>query len=164
VIEQTTRERTIRWDDPKAFVEATRGLSGIEALRLALEPGASLAPIGTLMNFRLVEVNEGHVVFEGEPAEYHYNPIGLVHGGFALTLMDSALGCAIHSSLAAGVGYASTDLQLRFVRPITGDTGLVRCEGRTVHLGRTTAIAEGRLTDAGGKLLATGTTACAIFR
>jgi uncharacterized protein (TIGR00369 family) len=156
---ETTRERTVRWDDPKAFVEATRGLSGIEALRLAI-----MAPIGALMNFRLVEVNEGHVVFEGEPAEYHYNPIGLVHGGFALTLMDSALGCAIHSALPAGVGYASTDLQVRFVRPITGETGFVRCEGRTVHVGRTTAIADGRLTDATGKLLATGTTACAIFR
>jgi uncharacterized protein (TIGR00369 family) len=161
---EPARERTIRWDDPKAFVDASRGRSGLEVLRSALEPGGHLAPIGVLMNFWLVEVNEGHVVFEGEPGEYHYNPIGIVHGGFALTLMDSALGCAVHSALPADVGYASTDLQLRFVRPMTGETGRVRCEGRTVHVGRTTAIAEGRLTDANGKLLATGTTACAIFR
>lgn len=161
---EPVRERTIRWEDPKAFVEASRGRSGLEVLRSVLEPGAHMPPIGVLMNFWIVEVNEGHVVFEGEPGEYHYNPIGIVHGGFALALMDSALGCSIHSALPADVGYASTDLQLRFVRPMTGETGRVRCEGRAVHVGRTTAIAEGRLTDAKGKLLATGTTACAIFR
>jgi uncharacterized protein (TIGR00369 family) len=164
VIEQPIRERTIRWDDPAAFVAGSRGRTGLEILRTVVEGTAPLAPIGVLMNFRLVEANEGHVVFEGEPGEYHYNPIGIVHGGFALTLLDSALGCAVHSALPADVGYASTDVQVRFVRGMTVATGTVRCEARTVHVGRTTGLAEGRITDANGKLIATGTTACAIFR
>ncbi len=157
------RERTIRWEDPSDMAEKVRGLSGVEALRL-LRDGTNQPPIGALMDFRLVEVEEGRVVFEGEPAEFHYNPIGSVHGGFALTLFDSALGCAVHSALPAGVGYTSTDVQVRFIRGMNKDTGTVRCEARALHVGRTTAIAEARLTDARGKLLGIGTTACAVFR
>jgi uncharacterized protein (TIGR00369 family) len=164
VIDQPVRERLVRWDDPAAFIASSRGLTGLEALRSVLGSDGPKPPIGSLMNFWLVEVNEGHAVFEGEPGEYHYNPIGTVHGGFALALMDSALGCSVHSALPADVGYTTTDVQVRFIRGMTAATGRVRCEGRTLHVGRTTGIAEARLTDSRGKLLATGTTACAIFR
>lgn len=160
---EPARERTIRWDDPREMAEKVRGLSGVEALRL-LRDGTTQPPIGALMNFRLVEVEEGRVVFEGEPSEFHYNPIGSVHGGFALTLFDSALGCAVHSALPTGVGYTSTDVQVRFIRGMNKDTGTVRCEARALHVGRTTGIAEAHLTDGAGKLLGIGTTACAIFR
>jgi uncharacterized protein (TIGR00369 family) len=159
----SVRERTIRWHDPLAIADKVRNLSGLEALRLALTTETP-PPIMTLMNIRLVEIEEGRAVFEGEPGEYHYNPIGSVHGGFALTIMDSAMGCAVHSALPAGVGYTTTDVQVRFIRGMTAETGVVRCEGRTLHVGRTTGVAEGKLFDQRGKLLASGTTACAIFR
>jgi uncharacterized protein (TIGR00369 family) len=158
------RTRTITWSDPLAHLDAMRTMSGLDALRTLTRGEAEAPPIAHLMNIRLVEVEEGIAVFEGTPAEYHYNPIGVVHGGFALTMLDSALGCAVHSTLPAGVGYTTMDTQVRFIRGITKDTGLVRAIGKVVHTGRSTAIAEGQLTDDAGKLLAVGTTACAIFR
>jgi len=158
------RERVIRWEEPVAAAQAARTMSGLEALRAIRDGGVSQPPIAVLMNIWLTDIEEGRVVFEGDPAEYHYNPIGVVHGGFALTIADSALGCAVHSMLPAGVGYTSTDIQLRYIRAITKDTGRVRCEARTLHVGRTTGVSEARLTDANGKLLATATMACAIFR
>jgi uncharacterized protein (TIGR00369 family) len=157
------RIRTISWSDPIAMAGKIRDLSGFDALRLALA-GETPPPIATLMNIRITEVDEGRVVFEGEPDEYHYNPIGTVHGGFALTLFDSALGCAVHSALPAGVRYTTTDVQVRFIRAMTKDTGTVRCEAHVLHVGRSTAIAEAKLVDRSGTLLGTGTTGCAIFR
>jgi uncharacterized protein (TIGR00369 family) len=163
VIEQT-RERLVRWEDPQASLAIVAGLSGLDAMRLMVEGKVPPPPIAQLMNIRLVEVEEGRVVFEGEPGEEHYNPIGIVHGGFALTILDSALGCAIHTSLPAGTRYATTDVQVRLVRALTKDTGRVRCEARVQHVGRSIGISEGTLVDGKGKLLATGTTACAIMR
>ena len=161
---QTTRERTITWHDPVASAGALRELSGIDAMRAVLDGAVPPPPIAVLMGFRLAEVAEGRVVFEGTPDEVHYNPIGSVHGGFALTLFDSALGCAIHTMLPAGVGYATTDVQVRLLRAITKDTGTVRCEAVAVHVGRSTATSEARLYDGAGRLLGTGTTGCAVLR
>jgi uncharacterized protein (TIGR00369 family) len=158
------RSRTITWEDPSLLVEIARGKSGLEALRAIMDGTAANPPIGQLLAFRLVAAEDGLAAFEAEPAEFHYNPIGVVHGGFAMTLLDSALGCAVLSTLPAGVTYTTTDTQVRFIRPITTATGTVRCEGRIIHVGRTTGIAEGRLTSAAGKVLATGTSACAILR
>ena len=103
-------------------------------------------------------------VFAVEPAEYHYNPIGVVHGGVAATLLDSAMGCAVHSALPAGAGYTSLEIKVNFVRPLTAETGRVRCEAKLIHLGGRTATAEGRVVDEAGKLYAHGTTTCLIFR
>jgi uncharacterized protein (TIGR00369 family) len=137
---------------------------GLAFLTAMLHGEIPIAPIAELLGISLTEVDKGRAVFEGEPNERVFNPLGIVHGGYASALLDSAMGCAIHSTLPAGVGYGTTDLQVRFIRPMTDTTGRVRCEGTVVHAGRTTAIAEGRLTDAAGKLIAIGTTACAIFR
>jgi uncharacterized protein (TIGR00369 family) len=161
---QVTRERLIRWEDPIASAGFLRGLSGLEAMRAVRDGTVPPPPIAALMDFRVAEVDEGRVVFEGTPSEMHYNPIGSVHGGFALTLFDSALGCAIHTMLPAGVGYATTDVQVRLIRGITKDTGTVRCEARAVHVGRSTATAEAKLLDSEGRLLGTGTTGCAVLR
>jgi uncharacterized protein (TIGR00369 family) len=161
---QATRERLVRWEDPAASLEIVRTSAGIEALRALVEGRAAPPPIAVLMNIRLVEVAEGHAVFEGEPGEEHYNPIGSVHGGFALTIMDSALGCSIHTMLPAGVGYTTSDVQVRFIRGMTKDTGTVRCEGTALHVGRSTAVAEAKLYDRERRLLAVGTTTCAILR
>ena len=102
-------------------------------------------------------------MFTGEPQARHYNPIGTVHGGFAMTLLDSALACAIHSTLAKGETYTTLEIKVNLVRPLTKETGLVRAEGRILHRGRTLATSEGDIKDAGGKLYAHATTTCMIF-
>jgi len=158
------RTRTVTWADPLDALERMRGLSGVDALRTILRGDIPAPPIAVTMNIWLAEVDEGRVVFEGDPGEFHYNPIGSVHGGFAATLFDSAMGCAVHSKLPAGVGYATLDLHVRYTRPISTKTGLVRCEARAVHVGKTIATAEADLTDARGRLLGHGTSSCAIFR
>jgi uncharacterized protein (TIGR00369 family) len=116
------------------------------------------------MNFGLAELEEGRAVFTVEPAEYHYNPIGVVHGGLAATLLDSAMGCAVHSTLPAGAGYTTLEVKVNFVRPLTAETGEVRCEAEVIHVGGRTATAEGKVLDASGKLYAHATTTCIIFR
>jgi len=162
---EVVRERIVRWEDPHAGAAAIRALSGLDAMRAMIAGEVPTPPIALLMGFRLAEADEGRVVFVAEnPDESLYNPIGIVHGGFACTILDSAMGCAVHSTLAAGVGYSTTDVQIRFIRAITAGTGPVRCEAKVLHAGRSTAVAEGRLTDGTGRLLAAGTTACAVLR
>ncbi len=158
------RTRTVRWEDPHALAEAARGLSGLEFLRKVVSGELPRPPIGALMNFGIVELSEGRAVFEAVPAEYHYNPIGVVHGGLAMTLLDSAMGCAVHSTLPAGAGYTTLEVKVNFVRPLTAETGEVRCEARVIHVGGRTATAEGRVVDAEGRLYAHATTTCMIFR
>jgi uncharacterized protein (TIGR00369 family) len=162
---ETKRSRTITWADPFAIPKATVGKSGLEALREVFEGRLPPPPIAETMGFEGVHVEEGKAVFEGEPAEYLYNPIGVVHGGFAMTLLDSAMGCAVHSTLKVGERYTTLEVKTNFVRPITVDTGRVRCEGTVIHRGGTIATAEGKLIAIeGGKLLAHGTTTCLIAR
>lgn len=120
-------------------------------------------PMTATLGFRLAEVERGRAVFEGVPEFRHYNPIGTVHGGFAMTLLDSALGCAVFSTTAKGEGWTTLEMKVNFVRPVTQDTGIVRAEGRIIHRGRTIATAEGDLRDRAGTLLAHATTTCAIF-
>jgi uncharacterized protein (TIGR00369 family) len=146
-------------------VEAARDLAqldGLTAMRAVISGELPPPPIATLLGFDLVEVQEGRVVFAVEPGEQHYNPIGMVHGGLAATLIDSASGCAVHTTLPAGTGYTTTDVQVRFVRPITLDTGRIECIGEVVHRGRTLATAEARVV-AGERLLAHGTASLLIL-
>lgn len=143
---------------------AAREMSGLEFLQAVVKQELPPAPIAELMGFGSVEVEEGRVVFACEPAEYHYNPIGTVHGGVASTLLDSAMGCAVHSTLPAGAGYTTLELKVNMLRPITVSTGRLLCEGCTVHVGGRVATAEGRLTDEAGKLYAHATTTCMLFR
>ena len=162
--DEPTRTRTISWEDPRALAEAGRGLSGLEYLRRIVAGELPRPPIGALMGFGIAELEEGRAVFTAEPAEFHYNPIGVVHGGLAATLLDSAMGCAVHSTLPAGAGYTTLEIKVNYVRPLTAETGLVRCEARVIYVGGRTATAEGRVLDASGKLYAHGTTTCLIFR
>jgi uncharacterized protein (TIGR00369 family) len=136
------------------------GVAVLEAMaRGALPP----APIALTLGFRLVEVEVGRVVFEGLPAATHYNPQGTVHGGYAATLLDSAMGCAVHSALEAATGYTTLEIKVNYVRPITAETGLVRAEGTLLHRGRRTATSEARLVDPAGKLLAHGSCTCLLL-
>ena len=159
-----TRTRTISWEDPRALAEAGRGLSGLEYLRKIVAGELPRPPIGVLMNFNITELSEGRAVFTVEPAEYHYNPIGVVHGGLAATLLDSAMGCAVHSTLPAGGGYTTLEIKVNYIRPMTAETRRVRCDAKVIHVGGRTATAAGRIEDERGKLYAHGTTTCIIFR
>ncbi len=160
----TERIRTVSWEDPAPGAEAAGGMSGLEYLRTMMRGGLPGPPFARLIGFGFVEVEEGRVVFECEPAEYHYNPIGSVHGGLACTLFDSAMGCAVHTELPAGAGYTTVELKVNFLRPITTATGRLLCEGRAIHVGGRIATAEARLTDESGKLHGHATTTCMIFR
>lgn len=150
--------------DPLLLAARGRELSGLDYVRAIFSEELPPPPIAVLMDFRGVEVEPGRAVFEMVPGQQHYNPIGSVHGGVALTLLDSAMGCAVHTLLERGVGYTTLEVKTNFVRPILADTGLIRCEGTVLHAGSRVATAEGRLTDSGGKLLAHGTTTCLIIR
>ncbi len=138
------------------------GLSGLEQLR-ALMASARRPGIGQALQFTLAEVSEGRVVFEGVPGEHAYNPIGTVHGGYAATLLDSACGCAVHSSLAAGQGYTTLELKVAYHKAMTSKTGMVRAIGTVLSLGRRAAFAEARLEDASGRLLASATSTLLVI-
>ncbi|MCX5538227.1 PaaI family thioesterase [Paraburkholderia sp. CNPSo 3076] len=142
--------------------EMPAGLTGVEQLQRMLH-GSRGPAIGETLGFRLVEVEEGRVVFEGTPGLHVYNPIGTVHGGYAATLLDSACGCAAHSRLSANQGYTTLELKVAYHRPMTADTGVVRAEGRVLSIGRRAAFAEGSVTDAQGKLYASATSTLLVF-
>jgi uncharacterized protein (TIGR00369 family) len=159
-----TRSRTISWQDPLASAAIGAEMAGLDYVRAIQSGEIPPPPIAVVMNFSIAELEEGRAVFVGEPGEEHYNPIGVVHGGYASTILDSALGCSVHTTLPAGAGYTSQTLEVKYLRPITRDTGGVRSEAEVIHRGRKTATAEARLTAVeGGKLLATGTSTCLIF-
>ncbi len=136
-------------------------LSGLEQLRAAFD--GAFKGIGKTLNFRPVTLEEGRVVFEGLPDQSVYNPIGSVHGGYAATLLDSAMGCAVHSTLKAGQSFTTLELKIAYHRAMTEDSGPVRAEGKIISVGRRAAFAEGRLVDAQGRLCASGTTTCLVI-
>lgn len=162
--ESGARSRTATWDNPLISASAARELSGRAFLEAMARGELPAPPVMRLLNTGFAELDEGRVVFTMEPAEYHYNPIGSVHGGVITTLCDSAMGCAVHSTLPAGAGYTTVELKVNFLRPITVATGVVRCEGRVIHVGGRIATAEASLVDAAGRLYAHATTTCMLFR
>lgn len=152
-------ERTYGLADPADLA----AMSGIELLRGMVAGRVPSPAIGRTMGVRLVEVEPGRAVFEGEPGPHLLNPLGSVHGGWALTLIDSAAGCAVHTELDAGIGYATVETKVNFTRPIGPDAGTVRCEGRVLTRGRQIATAEARLLSLEGKVLAHGSSTLIIL-
>ena len=146
-----------------ASLETMKSMSGIEFLRRIADGRLPAPPITQTLGFRIAEVQEGYVRFEMTPEFKHYNPLGGVHGGVAATLLDSCMSCAVQTHLAKGQGYTTLELKVNLVRPITATTGLIRAEGRSLHAGRRSGTAEGRILDAKGTLLAHGTTTCLLF-
>lgn len=143
--------------------ERMRSMSGMEMFA-AIRRGELPTPmIGRTLDFMAISFEPGRFVFQGTPRIEHYNPMGIVHGGYAATLLDSCVGCAVHTMLPAGVGYTTLELKVNYLRAMTEHTGPVRAEGKTISVGKQTAVAEGRLTDANGKLLAFATTTCLVF-
>lgn len=158
------RSLNIAWEDPLAAFAAGRSYATpIDYLRAIRDGRLPAPPIAKLLGMDLVEVEEGRAVFALTPGEHHYNPIATVHGGIALTLLDSAMSCSVHTLLPPGKGYTTLELKVNMVRAITLKTGPVRATGKIVHMGRQTATAEGRLEDAAGKLYAHGTTTCIVL-
>jgi uncharacterized protein (TIGR00369 family) len=157
-----TRTRLIEWQEPVVDRAKIASMSGLDYLRQLLQSGVGI-PIGALMDFRAIKFEQGMAVFAGTPAEFHYNPIGVVHGGFAATLLDSALGCSVHTTLKPGFAYTTIELKVNYVRALRKDTGSVTCEAKVIHAGGRIATAEARVIDAGGKLYAHGSTTCLIM-
>ena len=158
------RSLTISWEDPLSGLPQRKRMSGREYLELIKRGEAPPPPIALLMDIDLVEVGEGRATFEGHPAEQHYNPIGVVHGGYVATLLDSAMGCAVETLQSAGTGYTTLELKVNFTRPLTTETGRVLAEGVVVHAGSRVATAEGRVFSAEtGKLLAHGTSTLLVL-
>jgi uncharacterized protein (TIGR00369 family) len=137
--------------------------SGLELLQRLIAGQYPAPPIAGLLNFGLIEVGEGRALFRGMPNRRHLNPLGTVHGGWAATVMDSALACAVQTTLKKGEAYTTVEFKVNLTRPILPDIGEVACEGRVVHRGRTLAVSEATLKDKNDKLLAFGTETCAIF-
>ena len=158
-----SRSLTLTWQDPMPLAQAARTMSGLEFLRAVRDGKLSPAPIQELIGMKLAEVDEGRAVWELVPAEQHYNPIGVAHAGIAATLLDSAMACAVHSTLTPGKGYTTLEFKINLVRGVTLKSGNLRAIGKLVHSGRTTATAEARLEDASGALYAHATTTCIIL-
>jgi len=157
------RTRTYSWEDPLALHSQMVGRSGLEVVQMMVSGALSSPPIAETLGFRLVEASPGRAVFECEPAEYHYNPIGTVHAGLATTLMDSAMGLAFVTTLDAGVGWTTLELKANFTRAMTTETGVVRCIGTVIHPGRRVATTEARIEDAEGRLYAHGTSTILVL-
>ncbi|MGI9026686.1 MAG: PaaI family thioesterase [Burkholderiaceae bacterium] len=143
--------------------EKMRTMSGLEVFAAIRRGELPAPPIGHLLGFVVIEFEQGRVVFQGTPRLEHYNPLGVVHGGYAATLLDSCVGCAVQTMLPAGKGYTTLELKVNFIRAMTDKTGPVRAEGKVISVGNQAGVAEGRLTDASGRLLAFATTTCLIF-
>ncbi len=143
--------------------EQLAGLTGLEVLAAMLAGQLPPPPIAETLDILLISVASGEAVFQGWPRPRHYNPMGIVHGGWFATVLDSAMGCAVHSTLPAGKGYTTLEIKLNMVRPLTDAVPLVRAEGQVVHPGRQVATAEARLVGPDGKLYAHASTTCLIF-
>lgn len=164
-----------RWEADEAAVRArlaapgtaspaqVEGLSGMEVFQAIFEGRLPQPPIGESMDFLPVHMGHGEAVFQGRPKRRYFNPLGTVHGGWFATLLDSAVGCAVHTALPAGRGYTTLELKVNMIRALTDAVPLVRAEGKVIHLGRQVATAEGRLVGPDGKLYAHATTTCLVF-
>jgi uncharacterized protein (TIGR00369 family) len=157
------RERTVRWYDPMIGAGAGRSMAGLDYLRSMLAGELPPPPIAATLGFSLHSVEIGEAVFVGAPDESVYNPIGVVHGGLVCTLLDSALGCAVHSTLAAGTGYTSIELKVNYLRPVTAASGVLTARGWVTKPGRRVAFADGDVRDANGTVLATATGSCLVM-
>ncbi len=161
---EPARTRTFGWDDPQVTAAGMQGRTGLQFIEALASGEVPPAPIAQTLGFAgVTDVADGHVVFEMDPAEFHFNPIGSVHGGVYATLLDSACGCAVQTKLPEGVGYTSVDLSVKFLGAARIGSGTLRCTGTVTHFGRRTALAEARIEDASGRLLATATSTCLIL-
>ena len=157
------RSRTVTWTDPMALAGRGREFAGLELMRAMIAGEIPGPPIASLMNMRAVSADEGTVTFTCEPDESAYNPLGMVHGGLVCTLLDTVLGCAVHTTLPKGVGYTSMEIKVSYLRPVYAGTGELTAVGTVTKPGRRAAFAEGTVHDAAGKLVATASSTLLVF-
>lgn len=157
------RSKTIEWRDPLGPALAARELDGLSYLRAIVDGDIPAPPIASLMNLQFVDAEPGHVVFALDPDESQYNPIGAVHGGVMCTLLDSVVGCAVHSTLPAGLGYTSVEIKVNYLRGVSRDSGTLTATGTVKKPGRRIAFAEGEVTDSQGRVVATATSTLLVF-
>lgn len=158
------RSRTFRWTDPAEFAGPIARMSGLEFMRAFVDGKLPAPPFMEMLGIRIASVEPGSVAFEFEPAEYMYSPLGNVHGGVVTTLLDTAMGCSLHSTLPAGVGYTTLELKVNFLRSVTGRSGTLRAVGSVVHSGARVAVAEARMTDRDQRLQAHASSTLLILR
>jgi uncharacterized protein (TIGR00369 family) len=161
--QQIARTRTYTWEDPSISASAMAHLGGLEILQAMGAGEIPPPPVMHTLGMSGVEVVEGGVVFRLEPQEFHYNPLGTMHGGVLATLLDSAAGCAVHTTLPAGMAYTSLDLTTKFLRPVTVRSGTLRCEGTVLSRGSRVALAQAQVFDGADRLVAHATSSCLIF-
>jgi uncharacterized protein (TIGR00369 family) len=149
--------------DPAGLAVQSLAFDGLSLMRGVQDGRIAPPPIAVTMQFSILEIEAGRVVFGAIPAKWQYNPIGSVHGGVLSTLLDTAAGCAVHTTLPVGRGYTSLDLSVKFLRPVTVETGPIAATGTVLSSGRRTALAEARLTDGSGRLLAHASSTCLLF-
>jgi len=157
------RQRVVAWDDPALGAAAMPSMSGLEYLHAMMGKKLPPPPMGELLNMTLVEAAPGTATFTCQPDESHYNPIGSVHGGLLCTLLDSALGCAVQTTLPKGQGYTSIEIKVNYLRSVQADSGPLTCVGVVSKPGNRVAFADGTVTDAKGKLVATATGSLLVF-
>jgi uncharacterized protein (TIGR00369 family) len=157
------RALVVTREDPLATARVGAAMSGIDYMRAVAAGRLPAPPIARLMGFELEEIAEGRVVFAVTPGEQHYNPIGVAHGGLAATLLDSCMGCCIHTMLPKGRAYTTLEIKVNYVRALKSETGRVRAVGTVIHMGGQVATAEGRIVDDAGVVYAHGTTTCIVF-
>lgn len=160
----TNRTRAYEWADPLETAAKAKAMRGLDFLNGILAGEIPPPPIAQTLDFIPLSVEEGVVVFEFEPREFHYNPIGSVHGGVISTVLDTVMGCALHAALPQGVAYTTLELKINFIKGVTYKSGKMKAEGRLIHLGKSTALIESDLRDEEGKLYAHGVSTCMIMR
>ena len=158
-----TRVRSYEWHDPTRLGAAARELTGLAFITAIFNGALPPPPIASTLSLEGADVTEGEVTFAFRPQEIHYNPLGTVHGGVLSTILDSALGCAVHTTLKRGQGFTSLTLEVKFLRAANAESGLLRCTGKVVSRGKTIATAEGAVRDERGRIFATATTTCMLF-
>ncbi|MEV8511065.1 PaaI family thioesterase [Dactylosporangium sp. NPDC051484] len=157
------RSRTFSWSDPMLHAAEIGRRGGLELLQAMSRGELPAPPVTHLLGAGRIEAEAGRVVVTLEPQEFHYNPLGSIHGGVLATLLDTAAACAVHSTLPAGVGYTTLDLTTKFLRPASIASGVLTCEGTVISKGRRTALAQAQITDARGALVAHATSTCMLF-
>lgn len=158
------RTRTYEWIDPLDTAAKSKSMAGYDFLQGILSGTIPQPPVAQTLDFKPSSLEAGKVIFDFEPKEFHYNPIGTVHGGVISTVLDTVLGCALHSMLAKGVAYTTLELKVNFVKAVTISSGRLKAEGRLIHLGKSTALVEADLKDDSGRLYAHAISTCMLFQ
>jgi len=159
------RTKTISWGDPQINKrDAASSISGLDYLKSIKENRISPSPVANLVGYKIYEVDEGFAVFELDPAEYHYNPFATVHGGILSTLLDTSMAASVLSTLPIGYSCTTIEIKVNFIKPVTSETGILKCEATPIHVGKKLATVEGRINDRDGVLHAHGVSTCSIFK